>query len=174
MTTRPDAPSGRGGAARRGGGLRSVAGPASGAARPILKKRGIAEGRIVSDWPEIVGPSLAACSCPETLVTGRGEDAPRVLRVRVDGPLAVELQHLEPQVIERINSYFGYKAVERLAIVRGPLPRRSVATVPSPEPDAAAVHEIEQRLQAIDDDELRAALGALGRAVLADDKRKLR
>ena len=47
-----------------------------------------------------------------------------VLQVRVAGPLAVELQHLAPQVLERVNTYLGYRAVTQLKLSRGVLPAR--------------------------------------------------
>ncbi len=149
-------------------GLRSVAAPVSKVARPMLKRRGLAGGRIVAEWPQIVGAGLAKCSCPEKLSPARGENE-GVLRIRVDGPLAIELQHLEPQIIERINGYFGYRAVGRLAMVRGPLPkppppppRRQRA--PNPEAARAAAQHFAQ----IGDDDLKAALESLGRAVLGE------
>ncbi len=149
-------------------GLRSIAAPLSKVARPMLKRRGLAGGRIVVEWPQIVGVALAKCSCPEKLSPARGEND-GVLRIRVDGPLAIELQHLEPQIIEWINGYFGYRAVGRLAMVRGPLPkppppkpRRKRA--PNPEAARAAAQHFAQ----IGDDELKAALESLSRAMLGD------
>jgi hypothetical protein len=90
-------------------GMRAVAAPLSSVTRPVLKRRGLASGRVVSEWTEIVGATLAACSCPERLSQPR-DGGPGTLKIRVDGPMAVELQHLEPVIIERINSYFGYRA----------------------------------------------------------------
>ncbi|MCZ6861141.1 MAG: DciA family protein [Alphaproteobacteria bacterium] len=149
-------------------GLRSIAAPVSKVARPMLKRRGLAGGRIVAEWPQIVGVALAKCSCPEKLSPARGEND-GVLRIRVDGPLAIELQHLEPQIIERINGYFGYRAVGRLAMVRGPLPK---PPPPRPRrkraPNPAAAREAAQHFDQIGDDELKAALESLGRAVLGE------
>jgi len=152
----------------RRGGMRALAGPLGRVARPALRRRGLAGGRIVAEWPEIVGATLAAASCPETLRPARGAEAGGVLVVRVDGPLAVELQHLEPVVIERINGYFGYRAIERLAIVRGPLPERPAPAGPAPEaPDPEAARKSATHAAGVTSEPLRAALESLGRAVLA-------
>ena len=79
-------------------------------------------------------------------------------------PLAIELQHLEPVVIERINGYFGYRAVERLSMVRGPLPpRRDDVPAAPPAADAAAL----QKAAGIEDEALREALTSLGGHVLS-------
>jgi hypothetical protein len=155
---------------RRWTGMRSIAAPLSRVARPALKQRGLASGRIVAEWPEIVGATLAACSCPERLSQPR-DGGPGTLKIRVDGPLAVELQHLEPVIIERINGYFGYRAVARLAMVRGPLPAPKKTAAPPPAPDAAArdeaARQAAERAAGIEDEALREALVSLGRHVLA-------
>jgi len=148
-------------------GMRAVAAPLSKVAGPVLKRRGLAGGRVVAEWPEIVGATLAACSCPERLSQPR-DGGPGTLKIRVDGPLAVELQHLEPVIVERINGYFGYRAVARLSMVRGPLPRRAPrAEEPPPAPNADALERAAARAAGIADEALRDALTSLGAHVLS-------
>ena len=79
--------------------------------------------------------------------------------MHVAGSAALELQHSEPQLLERINGYFGYPAVARLRLIQAPLalPRRAPATAPTPL-DRAAQAEIEAVVQPVADDALRAAL----------------
>lgn len=169
MATRSNPAPGKARPKRSAPGLRSVAAPVSKVARPMLKRRGLAGGRIVAEWKQIVGDALAACSCPEKLSPARGEHD-GVLRIRVDGPLAIELQHLEPQIIERINGYFGYRAVGRLVMVRGPLPK---PPPPKPRreraPNPEAAREAARHFGRIGDDDLKAALESLGRAVLGEN-----
>lgn len=131
-------------------------------------RRGFGEGAILTDWPAIVGESIAAVSAPERLSFSPGTRRDAVLQVRVAGPMALELQHLEPQILERINGHFGYQAVARLRIVQGPLPPRARPAAPSP---AAPLNEADEAqlaegLARVDDDALRQALEGLGRAVL--------
>jgi hypothetical protein len=148
-------------------GMRAVAAPLSTVTRPALKRRGRASGRVIAEWPEIVGATLAGCSCPERLSQPR-DGGPGTLKIRVDGPLAVELQHLEPVIIERINSYFGYRAVARLSMVRGPLPpRRDDAPATTAAPDPAALERAAERAADITDEALREALTSLGSHVLS-------
>jgi hypothetical protein len=87
--------------------------------------------------------------------------------VRISGSLAIELQHLEPVIIDRINGYFGYGAVKRLKILQGPLPHpaetpRSGVTV---DPEVAAA--VDSEVAPVGDDGLRQALAGFGRALCA-------
>ena len=148
--------------------MRALAAAVAKVAKPALGRRGLAAGRVVADWPEIVGAELAGQCLPERLISG-GAGHGGVLHIRVAGPLATELQHLEPLVIEKINTYFGYRAVERLRLIQGPMPNRPPRPAPAPTREAAMGEagraEIDARLGTMADGALRAALGRLGRAV---------
>lgn len=135
-------------------------------ARPVLGRQGLAAGGIVADWPSIVGVRLAECCVPMRLAFPPGERSAGTLHLRVQGSLALELQHLEPVVLERINSYFGYRAVVRLRIQQGPVPR----PVRRKEPIATGNREdpeVDALVGSIGDKELRRRLGQFGRALKA-------
>ena len=156
----------------RGSGPRALAAVLNKVTRPIFGKRGFAGGAVVTEWPTIVGPHLAAHTVPERIAyQGAGRDH-GVLHLRVNsGALATELQHLEPQLLERINGYFGYRSVERLRIVHGPLPPAEAPLKPAPRAlDRSEEKDLAARLAGIKDDDLRAALDALGRVVVVRDE----
>ena len=133
-----------------------------------LRKRGFGEGEVIARWPDIVGPKLAALTAPEKLQQRRGDLAGAVLHVRVAGAAAVELQHMAPTVIERINGFYGYRAVDRLKLVQGPLP---VPEKPHEAPKRALSPSESTALAAATagtrNPTLRAALQRLGSSVLA-------
>ena len=83
--------------------------------RAAFRDRGFYQGSILTDWVDIVGAELATKSCPEKI----SRDG--VLTLRVDGSIALEIQHREPQILERIATHFGYRAVTRIKIRQGPL-----------------------------------------------------
>ena len=153
----------------RGRGPRALAGVLRKVTRPIFGKRGFAGGAVVTEWPTIVGRHLAAHTVPERIAYQGGGHDSGVLHLRVDsGSLATELQHLEPQLLERINGYFGYRSVERLRIVHGPLPPAEAPPRPAPRAlDRTEEKDLADRLAGIKDDDLRTALEALGRVVVA-------
>jgi hypothetical protein len=144
-------------------GMAPVAAAAARVAAPILKKRGLAEARIVTDWRAIVGDVAADRSAPERLV--RGRDSAGTLRLRVAGTWALEFQHMAPELIARINGYFGYPAVGRIQFIQAPLPaaRRPPPPAPPLEPEAEA--RLAAMAAKIEDPELRERVVALGRAL---------
>lgn len=134
---------------------------------PIFKKRGFAEAGILTDWPAIVGPLLAGRTAPERIAFPRGARHDGTLHIVCDGAFAPELQHLAPKVIERINGYFGYRAVARLKLIQGPVPKPPARPATPPRALAPAEEEALARcLATVADPDLRARLDALGRAVL--------
>ena len=131
-----------------------------------FESRGLAAAGIAAEWPAIVGEAVAASSWPERL----GRDG--TLRVCVTGPVAVELQHLEPQILERIAAYYGYRAVTRIAYVNRAAPPQPPRRKPRPPRkfDSESAQRVETAVGSTQDHGLRAALAALGRAVLARRK----
>lgn len=139
--------------------------------RPILAKGGAALAELVAAWPQIAGPRLADCTALDRLALPRGASAgrgPGVLHLRVEPALALELQHVAPQMIEKINAYLGYAAVGRLAFIQRPITRigEPKKRRPKPVPDAGTRAEAARSAAIIDDPDLRAALSRLGSHLL--------
>ena len=160
---------------RRAGGPRPLAASLGGLAKRALGRRGFAEAGLITGWSAVIGPELAAASQPDRLSFPPGKREGGVLHIRVAGGVATELQHLEPLVIERVNGYFGYRAIERITMVQAPLYRKekhrgSRRAAEPREPDPARLADMESRLAAVEDPEIRAALGRLGRTILAGEK----
>lgn len=153
---------------RRGGGPRTLGTVMPRAASSVLRKRGFAQGAIVARWSEIVGPELAAQSAPERLVFPRdGTPGGATLHVRAGGALALELQHLAPIVLERVNGFFGYQAVARLSLHQAPLPK-ATPRPPKRRPRELASDEkiaLDTAVSGMADPELRTALRSLGQRV---------
>lgn len=129
-----------------------------------FQKQGFAAVDIITHWEEIVGPELAGRTEPQRLVWARREDPDSVgiLHIRVEGAYAIELQHLAPVVIERVNRYFGWRCVGRIKLAQGPVtPRRKPsATVPEPLPEAVAA--VEKEIGPFEDKGLARSLARLG------------
>jgi hypothetical protein len=151
-------------------GPRPLAALAARAARTSFAKKGFGAAEILMRWPAIVGPTVAANALPERLVFPLGQRTDGVLHVAVaPGGFATELQHLEPLVLERINGFFGYRAVTRLRLHQRVLPvrPRERENRPAPPLSREAAASLDKTLSGTRDARLRAALETLGREILS-------
>ena len=130
-------------------------------------RQGFASAELVTRWLEIAGAEIAAVSEPIKIQWPRPDDTgirlPGTLVLRVEGPAAIEIQHLAGLICERVNRFLGWRAIERVALRQAPLRRTSRKA--RPKPDAAAAARLAASLPEIADDDLRAALARLGAAV---------
>ncbi|MCP3459884.1 MULTISPECIES: DUF721 domain-containing protein [unclassified Bradyrhizobium] len=131
-------------------------------------KQGFAARELVTRWGEIAGSEIAAHSEPLKMqwprpVEGQPQE-PATLVLRVEGPMALEIQHSADVILERVNRFFGWNAVGKLAFRQAPLSSRGRPARPRP-PDAAAVAKVAETLGNIDDEQLRDALARLGAAI---------
>ena len=135
--------------------------------KPVFGRRGMAEGTIARDWAAIVGDAIAKHSQPDRISYPNRERTGGLLHLRVDNSaMATQLQHLEPQLVERINSHFGYRAVARLRYIHGPLPTQTArARKPLPPLTPEQARALSETLGTVEDPELRAALERLGQAM---------
>jgi hypothetical protein len=131
-------------------------------------KQGFAARELVTRWAEIAGSEIAAHSQPLKMqwprpVEGQPQE-PATLVLRVEGPMALEIQHSSDVILARVNRFFGWNAVGRLALRQAPLSRPK-SRAASRAPDPKAVAEVAKTLSAVEDEELRAALARLGASI---------
>ncbi|WP_232476254.1 DUF721 domain-containing protein [Flavisphingomonas formosensis] len=135
--------------------------------RAAFRRFGFVQSAVVTRWAEIVGERYAGVSTPESIRFPQGRRAEGVLTLVVESAHAPMLQHVAPAIIERVNRFFGYAAVARLAIRQGaakPSPKRPERPAPAPIPV-----ELGDSLRSIGDPELRAVLESLARGVAASE-----
>jgi hypothetical protein len=141
---------------------------------PALAAQGFSGHDIVASWPDLVGERLGAASRPLKVEWPRrrpgetGRSDPATLVVRVEGAFALELQHMAPLVIERINAVYGWRCVGRLVLKQGPVGREARRPRPVPPlPSAEDCRRVAIATKPVEDEALREALGRLGHAVAA-------
>ena len=133
-----------------------------------FKKQGFASRELVTRWSEIVGADIAAYAEPLKIqwqrpVEGQPE-IPATLILRVEGPRALEIQHSSTVILERVNRFFGWSAVGKIALRQAPLSRPAQRKRARPPSDAAVAEEARE-LDAVDDENLRTALARLGASI---------
>jgi len=131
-------------------------------------RQGFAARELVTRWAEIAGSEFAAHCEPLKMqwprpVEGQPQE-PATLVLRVEGPMALEIQHASDVILQRVNRFFGWSAVGRLALRQGPLSRKLRRPTPHA-PNAAEVEEVAQSLASIEDEALRTALARLGASI---------
>jgi hypothetical protein len=134
-----------------------------------FRRFGFVQSSVVSRWREIVGERYAVVSSPESIRFPHGKRSAGVLTLVVEGAHAPMMQHVAPVIVERVNRFFGYPAVERLSFRQGIVQvskARSRVAPPSLRPLPA---ELGDSLRAIADPELRACLESLARGVAAGE-----
>lgn len=130
-----------------------------------FRRFGFMQGAIVSRWPEIVGERYAKVSCPESIKFPAGKKAAGALTLVVDGAHAPLIQHLTPMILERVNRFFGYAAINRIVFKQGRPPAPPVRTE---RPQLRPVpKELGEGLREIADPELRACLESLAAQIAA-------
>ena len=150
-------------------GLVAVGLPTAQITRPLFGRRGFVHGALVTDWPAIVGSAMASMTMPLGIRFPKGERADGVLEIKVaSSAFAPQLEHLAPLVIQRVNGYFGWKAVARVKLRHGPLP---VLKRPPPRESVATMTERPAVLDRVDDPELRAVLEQLAGHLVSGAKR---
>ena len=149
----------RGGRARAAG---ELVGEVGGMA---FKRFGFVQSAVVSRWPEIVGERYARVSSPESIRFPTGRKSGGVLTLLVDGAHSPLLQHLSPLIIERVNRFFGYEAVNRVVFRQGKPPARK--TEPARPQLRPVPKELGEGLRQIADPELRACLESLAGQIAA-------
>jgi len=138
-----------------------------------LKAQGFASSEIIARWAEIAGAEIAAHSEPMKINWPRANSSgdvgdeppqPATLVLRVEGPAALEIQHLSALILERVNRFFGWQAIGRIALRQAPL-RRRTPPMPPPPPDPETTARIAESLPAVEDEGLRQALARLGASI---------
>jgi hypothetical protein len=130
-----------------------------------FRRFGFVQSSIVSRWGEIVGQRYAKVSSPESIRFPAGKKAGGVLTLLVDGAHAPLIQHLTPMIVDRVNRFFGYAAINRIVFRQGKPP------APAARPDRPALRpvpkEMGEGLREIADPELRACLESLAAQIAA-------
>lgn len=132
---------------------------------PAFRRFGFIQASVVSRWAEIVGERYARASSPESIRFPAGKKSGGVLTLLVDGAHAPLIQHLSPLIIERVNRFFGYAAIDRIVFRQG----RPPAAPPKPQrPQLRPVpKELGPGLREIADPELRQCLESLAARIAA-------
>lgn len=146
---------------------------------PVLKRRAGMSAGLTAGWSGIVGEELAAHSQPLKIKWPKrareADDAfePATLVIAASGMWALRIQHQTGEIIGRVNAFFGYHAIARIAIEQksfADAAKKPAQNAP-PKLSADAVKRLEEMTSDIDDEDLRRSVKALGARIIAERKK---
>lgn len=139
--------------------------------RPAFRRFGFVQSNVVTRWREIVGEQHAKVCMPEAIRFPPGEKVDGILQLVVLPAHAPLIQHVIPEITERVNRFFGYKAVARVKLRQGEVKPPPAQGKPAAPPSLKPIPmELGDSLRDIGDPELRAVLESLARS-LGDAKK---
>jgi len=141
--------------------------------RTAFRRFGFVQSSVVTRWPEIVGPTHARVCAPEAIRFPPGEKSEGILQLVVLPAHAPLIQQVLPEIIERVNRFFGYQAVARAKIRQGAVNPPNAEERPKPPPSLKPIPmELGDSLRDIGDPELRTVLESLARSFDDDETKK--
>ncbi len=135
--------------------------------RAAFRKFGFIQSSVVTRWAEIVGQRHAALTAPELIRFPQGKRSGGTLQLVVASGHAPMIQHVVPEIIERVNRFFGYDAVSRVALRQGEVKAAEPIDRPPPAMLRPVPQELGAGLREVSDPELRAVLESLARGLVA-------
>ena len=158
----------------RGGEARGIADLIPAIGETSFRRFGFIQSSLVSRWAEIAGPRYAAMASPESIAFPRGKKAEGTLQLVVTSATAIFMQHAEPEIIARVNRFFGYCAIVRVKYRHGALVRPKISgprSLPPPSLKPISIAPADG-LRSITDPELQTVLESLARSMAEKEARE--
>jgi hypothetical protein len=150
----------------RGGGAKAIGDLTPEIGRTAFRRFGFVQSSVVTRWPEIVGPTHARVCAPEAIRFPPGEKSDGILQLVVVPAHAPLISQVTPEIIERVNRFFGYKAVARIKLRHGAVKPPEHLPAAKPPPSLKPIPmELGDSLRDIGDPELRIVLESLARSL---------
>ena len=133
--------------------------------RAAFRKFGFIQSSVVTRWAEIVGQRHAALTAPELIRFPQGRRSGGTLQLIVASGHAPMVQHIIPEIIERVNRFFGYEAVIRIQLRQGEVKVAEPVDRPPPAMLRPVPAELGEGLREVSDPELRTVLESMARGL---------
>jgi len=140
---------------------------------PIMQQRAGMTMQLVMAWEDIVGNTHSAYTRPEKLDWPKqaGDDEPfqpAALVIACDGARSIYLQHDSTLIIQRVNGYFGFNAIDRIKIVQKPVNKQEKPRRPAPPTlELGQRQRLDDMLGSVEDENLKQALAKMGEGVFS-------
>jgi len=150
----------------RGGQARAISDLMPDVGRSAFRRFGFVQSSVVTRWPEIVGAARAKICAPEAIRFAPGEKSDGILQLVVMPAHAPMISMVLPEIVERVNRFFGYNAVARAKLRQGEVKPRPYVTAPAnPAMLRPIPVDLGDSLRDVGDPELLAVLESLARSL---------
>jgi hypothetical protein len=150
----------------RGQGVRAIGDLMPEIGRTAFRRFGFVQSSVITRWPEIVGEQAARVCSPEAIRFPPGEKAEGILQLVVVPAHAPLISQVIPEIIERVNRFFGYRAIARVKLRQGAVMPVQADKPAKPPPSLKPIPlELGDSLRDIGDPELRMVLESLARSL---------
>ncbi|PPR49068.1 MAG: hypothetical protein CFH23_00149 [Alphaproteobacteria bacterium MarineAlpha6_Bin1] len=83
-----------------------------------LKKVNFVEMSVIKNWKEIVGDDIAKNCWPIKIFFSDGNNSNGKIAIKVKRGWSLEIEYKNQEIIEKLNQYFGYKAISKINIIQ--------------------------------------------------------
>lgn len=142
--------------------------------KDIMSAEDFVEADILLNWRDIVGQEISSFAYPLKVKYNHKENV-RTLYIEVPvGGFALEMQHREEYLLEKLNAYFGYKAVHKINISQNIQLRPQIKSIKKVDKEIK-LNEFEKKyvesiVDGIKDDKLKEILTKLGESVVLSNR----
>lgn len=140
-------------------------------AKSVLGKKSLLFGKLVLEWPDIVGVDIAAKTAPVDLRSAKKTDQKKemVLHLAVQSAYALEISYQKSLLIERLNMFFGYPAIKDIKIIQQTnlMSNKKVISPPTRILTSQEQSAVEGMVSQVQENDLQTALKNLGKAILS-------
>lgn len=165
--------------ARNAIGLTSIAKTVNPLLQQLLGDNGMILLELLEAWNQIIGEETASYCLPQKISFNKNERSGGCLHLSVlAGAFAMEIQQRQQQIIEKVNSFFGYPAISKLKICQTGntekflINKKSTDKVKKKVVTSEEESYITELIKDIEDEDLRQSLAEIGRAVFSDKRRQ--
>jgi len=129
-------------------------------------------GMLALNWPLVIGEKFSKDSHPDKLFFPKGENINAQLTLSVNSYKAIYFQQIQNELIDRINTYLGYKAISSLRFVQKPIDKNKIISKKEPQLSQKQINDLDQKLEVIQDEIIRNKLKSIGEHVYDKHNRK--
>ena len=83
-----------------------------------IKEKNFIEISLIKKWREIIGDDIAKFCWPIKIVFSEINNSNGIIFLKTKRGRSMEIEFKNEEIIEKLNQYFGYKAIDKISVVQ--------------------------------------------------------